>query len=111
MSEKFWNERAEWSIATFGPVDERGPMGPVLHLKEEVDEALEHLNNSPYDKSKFVEELVDCLFLIEDAAMRSGLSYNDFYHAAFAKLQKNKKRVWNKRISNEPVKHVKGIED
>ena len=72
MSEKFWNERAEWSIATFGPVDERGPMGPVLHLKEEVDEALEHLNNSPYDKSKFVEELVDCLFLIEDAAMRVG---------------------------------------
>lgn len=109
--EHFWNERAKWSIETFGPIEGRGPLGCVRHLKKEVQEVLDHLENPPYNKDEVTNELVDCLFLIEDAAMRHGLSYNEFIEAGWRKLEKNKKRVWPKVDGDNPVEHVKGIND
>jgi hypothetical protein len=57
------NEKAAWSLATFGSVAERGPKGPLNHLLKELEE----LRDNPRD----LMEYVDCLFLIDDAAMRA----------------------------------------
>lgn len=97
--ERFWCERAEWSEATFGPRHERGPIGPLMHLKKEIDEVLAN----PGD----ITEYVDCIFLIEDAAYRAGFSYYELMEALFEKLEINKKRKWGPRSEDGVVEHVK----
>ena len=32
----FWNEQADWSEATFGTTADRGPIGPLKHLRKDV---------------------------------------------------------------------------
>src|SRR5687768_17113283 len=77
----FWNQQSRWSQETFGSDQERGPRGPILHLVKEVKEVLDALNEvsgHAYDsgyKFPVQMELVDCFFLVTDAARRSGLTY------------------------------------
>lgn len=97
--ESFWNAQAEWSRATFGSDTERGPQGPLKHLRKEVDEVLAN----PHD----LEEYADLLFLVFDATRRAGFSYLDLDNAAWMKLEKNKQRVWSKPTTDDPVEHIR----
>ena len=72
--QKFWNDQAEWSQATFGSDEERGPLGPLMHLAKEALEC----QNEPYN----ITEKADCLFLIFDATRRSRYTLTDLLAAA-----------------------------
>lgn len=98
----FFDLQAEWSQATFGKDSERGPTGALKHLGKEVKEALEA--TTPEERNK---EIVDCLFLVFDAARRAGFTYGSLAKAAKEKLEVNKQRTWPTPISDEPVEHVR----
>ena len=101
---RFWREHAAWSQETFGLDSDRGPIGALKHLAKEAVEAQANIN----DRSEFA----DCLFLTFDAARRSGMTIDDLMDECFAKLEKNRKRVWAKPTnSDEPIEHVRGIHD
>lgn len=111
--QRFWNEHAEWSQATFGTDAERGPIGPAKHLKKEIDEVLEHLESKePIGPGKLLEELADCLFLLFDTARRAGFTLAQLTGMAFWKLAKNKTRVWVRSVNpDEPTEHLRGVND
>jgi hypothetical protein len=94
----FWNAQAEWSRATFGSDAERGPIGPLKHLCKEAKEALDSEGRDPV-------EIADCLFLVFDAARRSGLTLDGLIEVCEKKLAVNKSRTWSKPTSDEPVEH------
>jgi hypothetical protein len=101
--ERFWNEQGIWSEETFGPSEIRGPIGPLKHLRKEVEEALEA--KTPVAMQ---EEIVDCLFLVFDAARRAGFSLQFLEERAMRKLAKNKLRTWpawDWQRADEPVEH------
>lgn len=84
-----------WSEKTFGPAYRRGPLGPTKHLLKEVrDEVIPLLESLDTSKAQVTEELIDCIFLIFDAAWRAGLSAMDIRKALTAKLVKNRQRTW-----------------
>lgn len=99
----FWKKQAAWSRATFGEDHERGPIGPLKHLEKEAREAYEETD---IEKQKM--EIVDCLFLVFDAARRSGMGLDGLLHRAFVKLEINQNREWSRPTSDEPVEHVRG---
>lgn len=107
----FWAYQGNWSQETFGKDSERGPLGPILHLQKEVLEVLEvlHPNVSCQDPIEHDErlhmEIVDCFFLVTDAARRSGLQFDDFMDLCFKKLEINQNRKWSKPTSDMPVEH------
>jgi len=91
----FWEEQSMWSTATFGPGN---GIGALKHLKKEADEALENPND--------LEEYADMVHLVFDACRRAGFSFDELTAACHAKLAKNKKRKWGKRIPGEPCEHL-----
>jgi|SRR5208337_1231550 len=97
--QKFWDAQAEWSQATFGTDAERGPIGPLKHLEKEAREA----QNKPEDEF----EMADCLFLVFDAARRSGLTLEKLISACKRKLEINKAREWSKPTTDDAVEHVR----
>lgn len=102
----FFERQREWSYETFGPPDHRGPVGPLKHLEKEAKEAYEEA-----DKEKQKVEIIDCLFLVFDAAHRAGMSYSEMSRIAMEKLQANKLRQWPdwKKVNpNSAVEHVRG---
>lgn len=103
---RFWDEQAEWSQATFGTDQERGPLGPLKHLEKEAREAIDEL-----DPARRHVEIVDCLFLTVDAARRSGLTYDRFLQLANEKLAINKARRWGAKSGDEPTEHIRDGEN
>lgn len=114
----FWAYQSTWSQETFGTDKERGPMGPLLHLQKEVKEAIAEVYNPDsgtlvLDRHGVKEvidsdlhmEIVDCFFLVTDAARRSGLQFDDFMDLCFKKLEINQNRKWSKPTSDMPVEH------
>lgn len=96
------NRQHRWSSERFGPPSHRGPAGPLKHLKKEVEEALE----SPGD----LEEYVDLLFLVLDAAWRAGFSTSSLLRGHQAKLTINEARNhpdWRGADPNEPIEHIR----
>lgn len=81
-----WEVQRQWSDHTFGTPDERGPYGPLDHLRKEVEEAI----TSPDD----VEEFADLHLLVWDAARRAGHTYWQLKQAVINKLAKNQRRKW-----------------
>ena len=92
-------EQAEWSQATFGTDEERGPLGALLHLEKEAQEA----QACPDDASEYA----DCLLLILDAARRAGFGTNELLQHTYDKLQVCKKRNWPKPKPDQPVEHIR----
>ena len=109
-TQQFWDEHAEWSQKIFGTDEERGPLGALKHLEKEAREAQNEVNGVR-GNYKLHEEISDCLFLTLDAARRAGMTLDCLLDVAFTKLAKNKTRVWNKPNGDEPVEHVRGIND
>lgn len=119
----FWLALSEWSEETFGPSPQRGPRGPLKHLQKEVKEALQALDWLQSEEAslacgdpqadpqkaelKLKFELVDCLFLVFDAARRAGLSYEELREKAFEKLEINKARQWAKPTADGAVEHIR----
>lgn len=95
----FWKALEDWSQKTFGSDKERGPIGPLKHLRKEAKEAIAKPND--------LEEYADCLFLVFDATRRAGFSYDQLVEACFAKLAENKGRKWQKPTKDGPVEHVR----
>lgn len=93
----------QWSEATFGTSEMRGPLGPLRHLQKEVQEAID----APYDASEYA----DLLLLVLDASRRAGLSGLGLVAQAFAKLDANKLRDWPVGEPDQPVEHVRGTSD
>lgn len=120
---EFWYRQSLWSQQTFGLDRDRGPIGPLRHLEKEVKEAIDEVYNpeqgslviDSYGLQKVVDtglhmEIVDCFFLVTDAARRSGLDYNQFMDLVDQKLEINKNRTWNKSTTDEPVEHDRSKE-
>lgn len=116
MSE-FWDDQSEWSQLQFGGDDERGPRGPLLHLKKEIGECLDELPKALNEITglpqkgnalpKLHAEIVDMQFLIFDAARRSGMTFRQLLIGCFHKMCVNKNRQWQKPTSDAPVEHVR----
>lgn len=94
-----YRDHARWSQSTFGADDERGPLGPIRHLRKETDE----LEAAPTDP----EEYADALLLLLDASRRAGIGLKELIAAARAKLEVNKARDWPKGRADQPVEHAK----
>jgi NTP pyrophosphatase (non-canonical NTP hydrolase) len=109
-TQEFWFRHSAWSQLTFGSDAERGPLGALKHLEREAREAQLAFNAGLSQDMQI--EIADCLFLTFDAARRAGLSLDNLLDIAFAKLEKNQKRVWAKPTKlDEPIEHVRGIHD
>lgn len=101
--EYLWKYIATWSRATFGSDKDRGPLGPLNHLKKEVDEVI----LDPLD----LYEYADCLILIFDAARRAGFTYEDLQWAAIRKMDINTTRRWPAVSGDEVAEHIKDSKD
>lgn len=97
--QRFWDDQAEWSRATFGADHERDHIGPLKHLAKEAVEA----QVRPPDHV----EIADCLFLVFDAARRSGMTLETLIAIAERKLLVNKARRWQRPTDDNPVEHVR----
>jgi hypothetical protein len=98
-----WNAHAEWSRKTFGPDNERGPIGPLKHLAKEAQEA----QLKPTDFTEYA----DCLLCLIDAARRAGMTPGGLLREAEDKLQVNKFRQWGTPIDDDsPIEHIRSLE-
>ena len=101
---KAWIRRHwRWSQNTFGPSDQRGPEGPIDHLRKEIEE----LAACPTD----LEEVVDIIHLAVDASLRAGHSADDLFAALEAKQRKNFSRRWPDWRKAEPGKAIEHVRD
>lgn len=103
-------DQSEWSQATFGTDQERGPIGALKHLAKEAVEAQQAVvMNSDIggDRGIIAEELADCLLLILDATRRAGFTPFELLKAAEEKMAVNKRRVWPKTVGDVPTEHLK----
>lgn len=91
-----------WSEVTFGPREHRGPLGPLDHIRKELDEVAA----DPYD----LEEWVDIIILAIDGACRAGHEPQSIIDAIKTKQAKNEAREWpNWRgmPANQAIEHVR----
>lgn len=122
--------QADWSRATFGTDDKRGPLGPLKHLAKEVQETIEAWNletgSFGLEKSqapngawigpeelhiKTKMEMADLLILVLDASRRAGIKPMQLIEAAQSKMVENKKRTWPQASSDEPVEHIREVKN
>lgn len=92
-------DHARWSQATFGDDFDKGPIGPLKHLKEEVQEWIDN----PKDRM----EAADCFILLLDAYRRAGGNVYDLILAAEEKLEICKNRKWSPPDEDGVCRHVK----
>lgn len=91
-------DQAEWSRATFGSDQEKGPLGALKHLEKEAREA----QASPDDHSEYA----DCFLLVLDASRRAGLGPLQLIAEARKKMAVNRTREWVRPADpDQPVEH------
>ena len=90
---------ASFSDEAFGDVSERGPIGPLKHLKLEVDEAIA--------KPDDVSEYADIFILAIDSARRAGFTATELIEAAaLGTLYITRRREWKKASGgDEALEH------
>lgn len=90
MFEKYLDERAAWSIETFGPLDHQRDTRAAAILDHIRKELLE-IERAPHD----LEEWIDVISLALDGALRcAGAASTEILPALVAKLEKCKARPW-----------------
>lgn len=116
--ENLWDTIASWSRATFGLDYERGPVGPLEHLRKECREARTAweaycIFDDPDHtyRARLEMELADCLILLCDAARRAGLSPGTLIASAFAKMRVNRLRTYHRPVGDEISEHDRSQED
>lgn len=95
---ELYKDEAAWSDATFGPPSERGPIGPLKHLIQEAQEAI--------DEPTDIMEYADCLLLVLDASRRAGYSLTNLLDAAKLKFDILKTRKYPKPGKDQASHHV-----
>lgn len=100
MTEKLFDEVTKWQHDTFPLAD---ALSKAFHLREEVEELIEDLEN---DRPHKRLEYADCFLLLFGSAKADGMSYQDIQNAISEKLEICKKRVWGKPDENGVVKHI-----
>lgn len=111
--DELWFDLATWSQKTFGADENRGPIGPLKHLKKEANEAIlvarEMREVGLLAGCEDMEtEMADCLLLVFDAARRGGVSLMELINAARRKLATNKSRTYPAPTGDEVSEHVRG---
>lgn len=121
-----WDELACWSDQTFGPPEDRGPLGCLRHLMLEAKEAEEEqerlissavvgdLEETKAHHGKVMEEIADCLMLVLDAARRSNVDCLELLKITQLKLDVNKQREWPSVTPDTPeipVEHKRDEND
>jgi hypothetical protein len=91
-----------WSVETFGDEVEKGPTGPLKHLKKECDEALA----DPYD----ITEYADLLILVMDASWRAGFSLRQLREATLNKIEVLKTREYARVPDGEISEHNRALD-
>lgn len=94
-------DQAEWSQATFGIDEVKGPLGCLKHLEKEAREA----QADPTDRMEYA----DCLLLILDASRRAGMRPIDLLEMARQKMVINRQRKWNPTGTDEPTEHERSV--
>lgn len=103
---EFLDRKHEWSGETFGPRSYRDHVGPLDHLRKEIEEGLAN----PED----VTEFADLIFLATDAAWRAGHSSEAVAKALEDKLAINRARRWpdwQEAEQGKAIEHVREGED
>lgn len=100
---QFLTDQKSWSEETFGPMEFRGFMGVLDHMKKEIAEIEEAPNDS--------HEWADLILLAFDAAWRSGLHPLEIVLALVIKFEINKGRTWPKWHEAEPGKAIEHIRE
>lgn len=93
------NDHAKWSQETFGSDEERDCIGPLEHLKKEIEE----VKQNPAD----VTEWADMFLLYLDGLRRAGIGFPMMLEVARRKHEHNKTRKWNKAENGKPSEHVR----
>ena len=96
-------EIAKYSDEHFGK--RTSPLGPLNHLKLEVEELIEAIG-----KENEEEEWADCMLLLLDAfRIRYGddVSFNKLLHFSLNKLDAMKEREWDKEPDEKGIFHRK----
>jgi len=109
-----------WSDETFGK--ERTGKPIAYHLKKEVDEVIESIDNfhkdRPYGKDKeslallrkrrerVLFEIADCMMLLLDVAAHEQYTFKLIMMAVEDKLEINKRRKWGEPDENGVVEHI-----
>lgn len=110
--DELWFDLAVWSQKTFGADENRGPIGPLKHLKKEANEAIlvarEMREDGLLSGCDMETEVADCLLLVFDAARRGGVSLMELIEAARRKLVANKSRTYPSPTGDEISEHVHG---
>lgn len=106
MFEKYLEERAAWSIETFGPLDHQRDTR-VAAILDHIRKELIEIERSPHD----LEEWIDVISLALDGALRcAGAASTEILPALVAKLLKCKARTWPDWRTHPPgnaVEHVR----
>jgi phosphoribosyl-ATP pyrophosphohydrolase len=92
-----------WSRVTFG--EERGPDGPLNHLRREIDEVIEAVAEGR--RLDAIEEYADCYLLLLDSLSRYGVTIAEVAQEAERKLEKNKARKWAPLNEQGFSEHIK----
>jgi hypothetical protein len=96
---ELYKKLANWSDKQFGLPSQRDSKGPLNHLKEEINEAL--------DKPKDILEWADMLLLVLDGYRRENIgTLEDLEMAANTKVIICQNRKWGQMDSNGVVKHI-----
>ncbi len=96
-------ERLEWSLKNF---PEATAKSSLLKLLDEIGEVGKELDMPNATLYPLTEEYADCLMCLFDSAGRAGVTPEDIFKAFEVKLEKNKKRKWQKNPDNT-YSHVK----
>jgi hypothetical protein len=108
----------KWSDETFGKHRIATPI--VYHLKKEVDELIEKLEDWHKGQYGSMEvcaeklheikmEFADCFMLLIDAAAHFPLTMDAIYKATEEKLEINKNRKWGQQDENGVIEHIRDV--
>lgn len=104
--QKIMNQIAEWSDKTFNSNIERR-LGMIAHLRKEINELDRAISLNPEMEDLDVrEEISDCLMLILDIAMHTGINADLLLFDLEYKLMKNKMRNWGNLNKDGSIEHI-----
>ena len=86
--DQLMKEIESFSDTTFGNPTERNELGPLVKLKDELDELIA--------KTDDTHEWADCMLLLLDAARRKGITPEQLFGYCLEKLEINRTRTWVK---------------
>jgi len=101
MTKEQFEAITKWQNETFG---EATPLSKLSHLKSELRELWEDLENKRESKNL---EFADCFILLFGAAASDGMSYEDICNSINEKMSINYQRKWGKPDENGVVNHIR----